>query len=107
MVEVEKGTPEKILYKCENHLGTKLIKDNEEESKDTGGVEFEELVPIHKKRKISIKPVPFKENRTKGGAHLPAYGTRQCRCTNNACNKKKLRYFAGNVRFTCFHSEFS
>ncbi|GBP77507.1 hypothetical protein EVAR_98960_1 [Eumeta japonica] len=79
IVEVEKGTPKKNIVQMREYklnLGTKLIDDSEEESDDDGEVEYEELEPKHKKRKILIKPVPSKENRTKNTAHLSAYVTK-------------------------------
>ncbi|XP_049882268.1 piggyBac transposable element-derived protein 3-like [Pectinophora gossypiella] len=105
-VQIEKGAIKRNIIQMRQYkldLGTKLIGDNEEQSDgESGGEEYEELEPKHKKRKILIKPIPSRERRMKSAAHLPEYNTKQSRCRNRGCSKKTTVYCIKCDIYLCF-----
>jgi len=105
VVEKDKGTAKKYIVQMREYklnLGTKLVTDNEEESDGgSGGEEYEELEPKHKKRKVLIKSIPSKERRTKA-SHLPNYGPRQSRCRASGCDKKTTVFCRKCEIYLCF-----
>lgn len=75
------------------NLGCKWIEDNDESSDgESDPNELDELLPQHKKRKITIVPLPSLQRRQQKAAHLPDYGPKQARCRNSGCDKKKKNY---------------
>lgn len=43
--------------------------------------------------KVLIKPIPYKERRTKAVLHLPEYGPKQSRCRASGCHRKTTYFF--------------
>lgn len=85
------------------NLGTKLVTDNDTKSDDESNPEHvEDLLPKHKKRKVTIVPIPSIDRRQQKAAHLPEYGSKQNRCRKDDCNKKTTVYCKKCQIYLCF-----